>query len=394
MLMRQSYQSRPKAGDRMELGEGFDLSEEDVAKLLKNPSGDLRAQTASKIAHQFDAGALTPEAREIALDIVKFMVRDAEVMVRRAISEGLRSNPDIPKDVALTLAKDVIEVSEPILEFSTIFTDEDLVSIIGDSSPEHQMAIARREVVSEAVSDALVETKNKDVVVTLVKNEGAQISETTFHKVVDNFGSDPDVQDPLVHRNQLPLTVAERMVSLVSDKLKQHLVTHHELSSDVAADLVLDSRERSTMMLLTPEADKQDVQALVDQLHRNGRLTETLLLRAICTGDLLFFEAAVARMAGVPVPNAYILINDKGSMGFKRLYLKAGLPDGMFPAFRAAVDVAREMDYDGMPMDRPRFVTHTIERVLTSFEAGEFEGDNADYLVAKLNQIEDTLDVA
>jgi uncharacterized protein (DUF2336 family) len=378
----------------MELDEGFDLSKADVIKLLKDPSSTARADTASKVIHKFDTGALTPEARLIAMDIVRVMVRDTEVMVRSAVSHGLRKTADVPKDIALSLAKDVIEVSEPILEFSTILSDEDLISIIGDSSPEHQMAIARREVVSEAVSDALVETYNKDVVVTLVRNDRAMISEQTFHKVVDTFGDDTDTHGPLVHRSKLPLTVAERMVSWVSDKLKEYLVTHHELSSDVAAELVLDSRERATMALLTPESEKVDVHDLVDQLFKNGRLTASLILRALCTGDLLFFEAAVARMAQVPVPNAYILINDKGSTGFQRLYLKAGLPKLLFPVFRAAVDVAREMSYDGMPRDRDRFIASTIERVLTSFEAGEFEDDNVDYLVSKLNRIEATLDVA
>jgi hypothetical protein len=41
---------------------------------------------------------------------------------------------------------------------------------------------------------------------------------------------------------------------------------------------------------------------------------------------------------------------------------------------------------DGRPGDRERFVARTIERVLTRFEQG-FEGENADYLIAKLTRL-------
>lgn len=377
----------------MDLAEGFNLTEEDVVKLLKDPSAETRADTATKVANQFDAGNLSSAARNIATDIFRVMVKDAEVMVRRALSENLKESADVPRDVALTLAKDVIDVSGPMLEFSKVLTDDDLVEIIQAKGADHQVAIAKRETVSERVSDALVETHNVDVVATLVANDGAEISETTFHKVIDEFGEVAAVNEPIVKRKQLPVTVAERMVNLVSESLREHLVTHHELSPDVAADLILQTRERATMSLLSPGSSKQDVQALVDQLWDNGRLTPTIILRAICTGDLLFFEAALAKRGQVPVPNAYILINDRGTLGFRRLYDKASMPEELWPAFSAAVAVSREMEYDGQPQDRERFMAHTIERVLTSFEAGEFEGEDSDFLIKKLNAIEATLDV-
>ncbi len=56
--------------------------------------------------------------------------RDAKVMVRKALSESVKENLDIPKDIALTLAADVVEVAAPILEFSKALSDEDLLEII------------------------------------------------------------------------------------------------------------------------------------------------------------------------------------------------------------------------------------------------------------------------
>ena len=45
------------------------LTEQDVAQLLADPSGDARADTAGEIAAVFNAGDLTDEERQLAEEI-------------------------------------------------------------------------------------------------------------------------------------------------------------------------------------------------------------------------------------------------------------------------------------------------------------------------------------
>ena len=66
------------------------------------------------------------------------------------------------------------------------------------------------------------------------------------------------------------------------------------------------------------------------------------------------------------------------------LCCQAGLPEEMHTAVRVAVNIAREMDFDGEPGDRERYRTRTIERFLTQFE--ELDSDNLDYLLGKLGR--------
>ena len=58
------------------------------------------------------------------------MIKDAEVRVREALAQNLKENPDLPHDVALSLAQDVDQVALPILQFSDVLTDDDLIEII------------------------------------------------------------------------------------------------------------------------------------------------------------------------------------------------------------------------------------------------------------------------
>jgi uncharacterized protein (DUF2336 family) len=362
------------------------LSAKDVSRLLTDTSVQARADTAAKVAGEFAVGSLTKAEREIAQEIFRVMAKDVELLVRETLSQSLKEIPDVSSEVARILAEDECDsVALPILEFSKALTEQDLIEIIAVCAPVRDVAVARRENVSAKVSDAIVEKGHEDAVVALVSNKSAQITEKTYDKVVDRFGDSPRVQEPLVKREKLPLTIAERLVAKVSDSLKQYLVTHHELSPEVASDLLLESRERAVVRLLQDEDNQPDVTELVQQMDVNGRLTASIILRALCTGDLSFFEAAIAHKAHVALQNARVLIHDDGDLGMKALYEKASLPMRLYPAFRSAIGIAKLSEAersDRGPDWRSRLI---MERVLTQFEGVvNFDSEDVDYLLGRL----------
>lgn len=365
------------------MSENTFLSGTDVAKLISDPSGDQRAETAEKVSAAFSAGALSNDERKIAEEIFRIMVQDAEVRVRQALSESLKNNPQVPHDVAVDLAQDVVEVATPIIQFSDVLTDADLIEIISNCDEDHQVVVAQRDTVSAEVSDVLTESDSERVVGTLMSNEGAAISEKSFDKVVKKFGDSDSVMGSLAERSNLPIKVSERLVSLVSESIREKLVTKHDLSPDLATDLILETRERATLSLVPGSAGTMSVQKLVDQLAENGRLTPTLLVRALCLGDQVLFEVGIAKLAGVPVPNAYVLIHDKGGRGLTALFEKCKMGKTMLEVSRAALSVAEETDYNGLEGDRDRFRARMIERVLTQFER-DIDTENFDYLISKL----------
>lgn len=366
------------------------LSQADVQKLVVDPSVENRADTAAKIAANYSVEAFSEDERAIAEDIFRLMVRDTAVRVREALSAELKDCPTLTRDVALSLARDVETVALPILQSSTALTDDDLVELVRTSAPVKQKAIASRPVVSAPVADALVETNDEEVVSTLVANEGAEISEVSLQKVVDTFGDRPTVNQPLALRQKLPVSVAERLVTLVSETLRDHLLKRPDISPDVIGDLVVQSRERATLSLISAHASLNEVQALVEQLHRNARLTPSIVLRSLCMGDLPFFEFGLSTLSHVPIRNARVLIHDDGPLGLRAIMRKAQIPDYLQPAFRAAVDVIHETDYDGGDHDQERFKRRMLERILTHFEDPRVGFGDADleYLVSKLSKID------
>ncbi len=360
------------------------LTKADVERLTQDRSPQVRAETAAKVGRSLDA-SLSDSERALADDVCRHFVNDAAVEVRAALAESLKQSDALPHDIAVALAADAAEVALPILQFSKILTEEDLLQVIAANDKKKQVAIARRSTISADVADALVETKREDVVAELVANEGADIRERTFEKVLHEFADSDRVKTPMVYRKRLPMSVAEQLVSLVSERLCEHLMTHHELSEGLRTDLLLKTRERATMTLSSAETAGE----LVEALASNGRLTASIIIRAICMGDLPFFEWALAHKAQVPIDNARVLIHDEGPLGLKAIYRKAQLSDKLFPIARAAIDISHETHYDGDDHDRERYSRRMIERIMTQFEepSANFDPENIEYLLDKINEL-------
>jgi uncharacterized protein (DUF2336 family) len=183
-----------------------------------------------------------------------------------------------------------------MLKFSEVLTEEDLIEIVRGQEPAKQAAIAQRPTVTAGVSEALVETGNEQAVARLVGNEGAVLSEAALDQVIDCYEQSAAVADSLARRVNLPPAISERVVAALSERLQDYLVSKHEVSPDVASTLILQARERATVTLIDYGSSDAELDSLIEQLHRKERLTPSLLLRALCVGDLNFFERAMSKL--------------------------------------------------------------------------------------------------
>jgi uncharacterized protein (DUF2336 family) len=363
------------------------LSAEDVRRLLADPSPEARAATAEKLAQSFVPASMSASEQALTIDILRIMARDAEVQVRQALAENLKSNPGVPRDVALSLARDVDTVSLPVLEASPVLSDEDLIAILRTGAESKQTAIARREGLSETVSRTIAQEAAAPAVAALMGNETARIPDDAFQAAVSRFPAEATVTEAMVRRARLPVEVAEQLVGLVSAGLREQLMIRHELPGHLATDLLLQARERA-MVELAWGASRQELIALVARLYAGGRLTPSIVLRALCTGDKDFFEVAMARLAGIPLANAQRLIHDRGGAGLRRLVEHCRLGSEFHDMARIALSVSADLEHDGSPSDRRRIARQVIERVVTSFESAP-DSENLDYLIDKLTRLSD-----
>ncbi len=357
------------------------LTQADVAKLLAEPSPLVRTELAGKMAAQIENPSLTEAELSMAQDIVRLLAHDVETSVRQALAENLRSAHRLSHDVALRLANDIEKVALPILEHSSVLTDDDLVRIVQQGVAAKQTIIAGREGLAAPVSRILADVGDVEAVARLMENTTAHIPEESLNKVVDRFGTQEAVTEKMIRRQTLPPTVTERLATLVADTMRDYLVSHHQLSPALASDIVMQSRERAVVGL-TEKSTTEELEKLILQMHQHGRLTPSVIVRALCMGDVAFFEIALAVITQIPLVNARILIHDAGQLGLKSLCERAKMPANLFPVARTAIDIVHETDLDGGVSDWTRYRARVIERVLTKYE--DMAAEDADYLLDKL----------
>jgi hypothetical protein len=72
------------------------------------------------------------------------LINSTDLPARTAVAERLAGYPSAPHQVVMRLARDVVDVAEPILKHSPCLTPADLELISADCGPAHAAIIARR----------------------------------------------------------------------------------------------------------------------------------------------------------------------------------------------------------------------------------------------------------
>ena len=359
------------------------ISNDLVRSLLENPSPENRERSVVQLTEVFRSRALRGRAATMLEEVIRIFAHDAAVRVRKAVSEQLQQDPELPHDIALSLANDVDDVAIPVLRFSRALSDEDLADIVANEGQKKLHAIACRPEVGEALSDALIDRGDANTVGALFSNAGSSPSEDGMLKAVDRFGDDDRVQAPLAGRSRMPHSVMTRMIAVVSDHVLKELGAREDLPADLAKDIIRQAEERVFIELSREDGDPGEMARDLEQINR---LTPNLAMRALLGGDIDLFEHIVARLAKMEINAVRTLAYDAGSLGVKELCRKMDAPEKQHDVFVTGIATYASIRAEDGIIDRERFQSRMIERILTNFEdlGDDIEPDDVDALVRKL----------
>jgi len=309
--------------------------------LARDKDESVRGDLAGKIAKL--APGLTAEeqdrVRKMAYEAIEILARDQAARVRQALSEALKDYADAPPAIIRRLARDAeLIVSEPVLSFSPVLTDEDLIEIIAGNPPQGaRAAIARRKNLREKVSDAIVNANDTDAVAALLANHSAQIREETLDRIVSRAIDIEAWHAPLVARPVLPRKAAIRIARFVADSLIDQLEERRDLSSDVLEEIravvqkriedgdLPDPTNKKKAKAAEPEESPDAALERARKLMKQGRLGEDAVAESVRGGNRAFVMAALtvrSKLDGAIVERAF---QDKSAKGVAAVAWKAGL---------------------------------------------------------------------
>jgi uncharacterized protein (DUF2336 family) len=145
--------------------------------------------------------------RQIAiLDAVfERLIKNAEAARLVELSSRLAPLDNAPPNVVKELASNEdMAVSAPLLATSTVLADETLTDIATTKRSSHLAVIVDRPQISDAVTDALIDRGNREIVEELIANNGAVISELGFVKLIGHAKTDKSLALAIAERADMP----------------------------------------------------------------------------------------------------------------------------------------------------------------------------------------------
>jgi uncharacterized protein (DUF2336 family) len=401
----------------MSTGSGTTLGAvvEEAQKLLADGSTRSRSLVAAAIARLGDLPRMTPTQREEWRRLVEIFARDRDTVVRAVLAETVKRNPNIPAGAAEQMARDVIDVARPILAHCEALSDEVLIELVEEGDHDKQDAIVARQHISEGLARVIIDECEQSQVARLAANNGAELSEDDLERILERFDNAWPVVTGLAKRDSLPPAVAAKVVARVTSRLKAGIRVPEAapravdagpppdaagpmaaVAADAApvaapaapaamraspgrAEAVRRPKPVRVGMAAESYCMVEEARTLARQMHQQGKLKPIDALKAVCTGDLAFFEAAIAARADMPLGTVQSMLHDPRVGGFTSVTEKARIPGTFLPLVRAALAAIAETPFDGMPGDRQRFVDTVIARVLTQVD--EVGGEMLEFLV-------------
>ena len=344
-----------------------------------------RAEAASALARAYLYSDLTPDEAWQAETALTTLLDDTSPLVRLALSEAFARAMDAPRHLVLALANDGPDIALPVLRHSPVLACADLVDLAALGCGRVQAAIAERPHVPVEVSAALAEVASLDALVALARNEGAEIAPGSLARLIERHGGDGVLREALLARDDLPVEIRQSLASALARALQTFVVARGRLTAERGGRVVREAGER-TIVALTDRAEGGEVRRLVAHLRRTGQLTPALILRSLLSGGTGIAEAAFADLSGLAPSRVAAILRDRRGGAFAALYGRAGLPDGLRPAFTAALSARHEAGAEEWTLPGARLSRRMIERVLTA--CADLPAEETGKLMALLRRYE------
>jgi len=153
-------------------------------------------------------------------DRVCMMEVPSEMLVRRLIND--------PR----------IEVSGPLLENAMSVHDSDLIALANTNNPAKLKLMARRRIISPALSEALIQSNHVETLLNLVRNQGAAFSIESMWRLARLAAAHPVLQAPLVTRQDTPSPIAFQLFWRLPSELRRYVLSRFLTDSETITKIL------------------------------------------------------------------------------------------------------------------------------------------------------------
>ena len=228
------------------------------------------------------------------------MLDDASPLVRQAMAEVFARSAEAPAAIVQALSVDQPSVALPILEYSPLLIDADLVDIIATGNCEMQCAIARRINLPASVCAAIAEVGSAAAALELIENPYAELAPFSWDRIVERHGHLAAIRESLLVLEDLPAATragAGRQTVRHAGAIRGRAqLAQRRPGGRIASE----ARDRSTVNIAA--RSRGETCAAWCGICAPRASSPRLILRALLSGNLELFDAALAELSDLPRP--------------------------------------------------------------------------------------------
>jgi uncharacterized protein (DUF2336 family) len=136
-----------------------------------------------------------------------------------------------------------IEVAGPLLEHAATVDDSDLIALARARNPAKLKLMARRRIISAALSEALIQSNDVETLLNLVRNQGATFSVESMWQLTRLAAAYPALQAPLVTRRDIPSPIAFQFFWGLPSELRRYVLSRFLTDSETITRILSMNRE-------------------------------------------------------------------------------------------------------------------------------------------------------
>jgi uncharacterized protein (DUF2336 family) len=335
---------------------------QDLIDLAKEPSSSKRRELLREVTDLF-FGHPTANSAEMALfdSVLTQLSSEMEEAVRGELSTRFADASVAPRRLIFTLANDTLEVAGPVLRRSPVLTETDLLHVVRTQGQGHLRAVSQRTLVTEAVSDVIVDRGDDDTLGVLLRNDGARLSRGASEAAVERAAGNTALHEAVVGRADLPIDLLNEMYFVVEAQLRQRILEENaRLDPALLEQALAVGRKRVAHKDGALPPDYDQAEAYVSELRAAGELTPRVLARFLRSGGMTHVLVALAQLADIDFHTAKRIVERKELDGLAVVCKAAELDRALFLTYavvllgNGAEAMGRAQEYGRLYADLPR----------------------------------------
>lgn len=324
--------------------------------------------------------------RAMTADLLVEMLREAHPDERARVAARVAPLSEIPNSLVRLILRDEIAVARLLIDDCTSLTDADLVACAMETGIEHREVIAERKGLSEVVAEIVAGDHEPSVLLALLGNMTARLSQPTIEVMVASTRASPELIPQLLRRPELRPSGAYIMFWWSNDEARRTILQRFAVSREVLQEAVDDIFSQAAEENWSDPLTRKALQ-FIERRQRNRAAIEKSpydsledAVEAASNGLNKALVSEIAYLAGLKPPTCAKLMGDEGGEPLAVLCKATGLPKSAVRVLWRAMkrpefgddgnthaDLERvEITYDMLAVDRAQTVLRYWNWALSS----------------------------